>query len=270
MPGMAHRLSDIAVQRSLIESTNLRRPYGLRILPSAEEVHARPEPQDQPAAAPGGSELAPSALFAVTAEHSTLQSARSSTVFETGVRSALFLGAVSGGLLALAFMAQVSAETSAFDVFALIVLPVLLLLGTLTYLRLVELAIEDVHYARAINRLRHYYLDLAPEARPYFLLSGNDDLRGVAANTGRPHTRWHFLSHAATTILIVTSILAGASAALAAQVAAGPWLGFSVGFGLASAALFGAELARHQARTWAAAHATTPTLFPSDGPGGSG
>ena len=239
----------------------LRMPHRL------DHISVRPAPIGGEADA---NELAPAALFAVTTEHSALQSARSSTVFETGVRSALFLGAVSGGLLALAFMAQVSGESSAFDVFALIVLPVLLLLGTLTYLRLVELAIEDVHYARAINRLRHYYLDLAPETRPYFLLSGSDDLRGVASNTGRPHGRWHFLSHAATTILIVTSILAGASAALAIHVATEPSLGLSIGFGLASAVLFGAELARHQAGTWAAAHAATPTLFPSRDEGGSG
>ena len=264
---MAHRLSDIAIQRALIDAGDLRRPYGMRLLPSPEDVHA---PLEREETSDGGNELAPSAVFAVTTEHSALQASRSATIFETGVRLALFLGAVSGGLLALAFVAQVSGETSVFNLFALIVLPVLLVLGALTYLRLVELAIEDVHDARAINRLRRYYFDLSPDTRQYFLLSANDDLRGVAANTGRRHTRWHFLSHAATTILIVTSVLAGASGALATQVVAESWLGLSAGVGLSAALGFGAALARHQTRTWAATHAATETLFPSRAEGGSG
>ena len=58
-----------------------------------------------PAQAAIAPEIAPSdLLFAMTTEHSTLQAARSATIFETGVRATLFLGAVSGGLVALAFV----------------------------------------------------------------------------------------------------------------------------------------------------------------------
>jgi hypothetical protein len=195
-------LRDIEVQGAQPASARSPQRRSVRYLPSTDEVH-EPVAKASGAAAMGGSgELAPSELFAVTTEHSTLQAARSSTIFETGVRSTLFLGAVSGGLVALAFIGQ-SADSAAFHLFALVPLPALLVLGLLTHLRLVELAIEDVFYARAMNRVRRYYFDLAPDARRYFLLSGHDDLAGVAANTGRPHTRWHFLSHAATTILVV-------------------------------------------------------------------
>jgi hypothetical protein len=146
-----------------------------------------------------------------------------------------------------------------------VVLPALLVLGLLTHIRLVELAIEDVFYARAMNRVRRYYFDLAPQARSYFLLSGNDDLAGVAANTGRPHSRWHFLSHAATTVLVVTSLLAGAASALAFHLAATPPLALSALAGAGTALGLSAAMLRHQARSWARASAHTESLFPSSG-----
>jgi hypothetical protein len=39
-------------------------------------------------------------------------------------------------------------------------------------------------YRRAINRIRHYYLELAGENAGYFLMSGHDDPRGVLASAG--------------------------------------------------------------------------------------
>ena len=209
-------------------------------------------------------ELAPSdLLFAMTTEHSTLQAARSATIFETGVRATLFLGAVSGGLVALAFLSQVSGSGAALHVFAVVVLPVLLILGVLTHMRLVELAIEDVFYGRAINRIRHYYLDLAPDLRPYFLLSGSDDLVGVAANTGRRHTRWHFVSHAATTVLVVTAVLAGSASAVALHIAATPPLFVTAVIGATAAVGVAVTLLRQQSRTWARADANVESIFPS-------
>ena len=210
-------------------------------------------------------ELAPSdRLFAMTTEHSTLQAARSATIFETGVRATLFLGAVSGGLVALAFLGQVSAGGAAFHVFAVVVLPGLLILGVLTHMRLVELAIEDVFYGRAINRIRHYYFDLAPDLRPYFLLSGSDDLVGVAANTGRRHTRWHFVSHAATTVMVVTAILAGTASAVTLHIAAKPPLSVSAAIGAAAAVSVAVTLLRQQSRAWARADANVESIFPAE------
>ena len=39
-------------------------------------------------------------------------------------------------------------------------------------------------YGRAINRIRHYYLELAGNERRYFMMGGNDDVPGVLANMG--------------------------------------------------------------------------------------
>src|SRR5690349_12066927 len=102
-----------------------------------------------------------SLLTTLTTEHFTLQGARSQTVSESTGRSALYLGALSGALISLGFVAQASRNNTFFHVFTLVVLPTLYALGLFTFVRLVELSIEDIYYGRAINRIRHYYLEQA-------------------------------------------------------------------------------------------------------------
>jgi hypothetical protein len=209
-------------------------------------------------------------LQALTTEHFTLQTARSATIADSNGRSALYLSTVSGAVVALAFIGQVDRLGQAFHLFALALLPTLVLLGVLTYLRLVQTAIEDLFYARAINRIRRHYVDLDPEAAHWFVLCGFDDPAGVMAamglaTPGSAQSRWHLLSHAATMVAVVTSIIAGVGAALAAN---------AVGTGqlpVAASATFGGVVALagagafgwHQLCRWRAAEASVPSLFPS-------
>ena len=93
-------------------------------------------------------------LQALTTEHFTLQTARSATIADSNGRSALYLSTVTGAVVALAFIGQVAHVGQVFFLFALALLPALIVLGVLTYLRLVQTAIEDLFYARAINRIR--------------------------------------------------------------------------------------------------------------------
>ena len=123
-------------------------------------------------------------LQALTTEHFTLQTARSATIADSNGRSALYLSTVSSAVVALAFIGQIAHLGQAFHLFALALLPALVLLGILTYLRLVQTAIEDLFYARAINRIRRHYLDLDPAAGRWFVLSGFDDPAGVMAAMG--------------------------------------------------------------------------------------
>src|SRR4029453_3843356 len=123
-------------------------------------------------------------LSTLTTEPFTLQGARASVVGETGARSSLYLSAVSSALIALGFVAQVSKIGQTFRLFALAILPVLFFLGLVTYVRLLEKAIEEFYYARAINRIRSYYLELARGDDRYFLLTGHDDAAGVFDDMG--------------------------------------------------------------------------------------
>jgi hypothetical protein len=194
-------------------------------------------------------------LQALTTEHFTLQTARSATIADSNGRSALYLATVSSAVVALAL------------------LPALVLLGILTYLRLVQTAIEDLLYARAINRIRRHYMNLDPEAGHWFVLCGFDDPAGVLAamglaNPGTVHSNRHLLSHTATMVAVVTSIIAGVGVALAANaVGAGrlpvaPSAALGVLVTVATTAAFG----WHQVRRWRAAEASVPSLFPSQPP----
>jgi hypothetical protein len=105
----------------------------------------------------------PAAVTFVTTEHFTLQGARSSTISESTGRASVFLGAVSGGLIALGLVATAAKTGVAFYMFGLILLPTLAFVGLATFHRVLQTGIEDLAYALRIARLRDYYSDHAPE-----------------------------------------------------------------------------------------------------------
>jgi hypothetical protein len=129
-------------------------------------------------------------LTALTTEHFTLQGARSPTVSESASRASLFLFSVSSTLVALGFINQLSTVGDAFQVFALTVLPTLYVLGLFTFVRLVQSVAEDFGYARAINRIRHHYRELAGDQADLFMMSAHDDAIGVLANMGIRRSTW--------------------------------------------------------------------------------
>jgi hypothetical protein len=115
-----------------------------------------PDPTDR-RGAPDPEQL----LTALSTEHFTLQGARSQTMSESSARASVYVFAVSSALVALSFIGQLSDVGDVFNAFALTVLPTLYLLGIVTFVRLVECGAEDFRYGLAINRIRHYYEEVA-------------------------------------------------------------------------------------------------------------
>ena len=70
-----------------------------------------------------------------TTEHFTLQSARSATISESTSRATMFLGVVSGGLVALGLVATASHVGAAFYAFGLILLPTAVFVGLVKFER---------------------------------------------------------------------------------------------------------------------------------------
>jgi hypothetical protein len=206
-------------------------------------------------------------MSALTTEHYTLQAARTSTVIEANGRSHLFLSAVSGATVALALVAQLDTMRETFLVFAFTILPALLALGVTSYSRLADLAVHDAYYARAIGRIRSFYLTIEPEARQYWLIKAGDDAHAVMRQTGqrRSHTRWHHLGHAATAIAAVLAVLAGVLAALTLQTLADPGIGWAGLMGLLAAVAVMTILLVDQERRWSHSAAQEPSLFLPDG-----
>ena len=106
-------------------------------------------------------------------------------------------------------MAQLDRMGDTFLTFALSVLPALLALGVTSYSRLADLAVHDAYYARAIGRIRSFYLTIEPAARHYWFQPAGDDAHAVMRQAGQPHSRWHHLGHTATSVAAVDGIIAG-------------------------------------------------------------
>ncbi|GEM_PF-3019069 len=68
-------------------------------------------------------ELRAAELSLVTTEHFALQGARSATIAESTGRAHVFLGAVSGGLVALGLVATATSVGAAFTALGLVLLP---------------------------------------------------------------------------------------------------------------------------------------------------
>jgi hypothetical protein len=155
-------------------------------------------------------ELSPQLVSIMTTEHYNLQTGRSMTISEANGRASLFVGAVSSGLIALTFVGQISHLGTAFFVFSLVVIPTLFLMGLITFERVQQAGNADIIYAQGINRIRHLYLEYAPQMQPYFILSTNDD----AAET-RHHesmsTSWvQVFFTMAGMVAMINSVLVGA------------------------------------------------------------
>jgi len=113
-------------------------------------------------------------------------------------------------VIALAFVGQVSHLGMAFFVFSLVVMAALLVMGLITFERVLEASNTQFMYARGINRIRHLYLESAPQMQPYFILSSYDDLEGTLADTGVMNSsRWQVFFSIAGMVAIITCVLAG-------------------------------------------------------------
>lgn len=205
----------------------------------------------------------PLIVQAVTTEHFCLQSARTAIATEAVGRTTIYLGTVSSALIAMGFLGQLLRLQPLFLLISLILLATLFMLGIVTSVRLTQLAIDDMAYQRAINRLRHWYLEIGPSMRPYFLLSDRDDQSGVRQNLTVKRSGWQLVFSTNGALTLVNSLLGAVAAALAAHLLAetGAVFSMAVGVGFCVASAFAHALG--QARMWTRAEQRMPVAFPS-------
>lgn len=126
----------------------------------------------------------PRAIQILATEHWSLLASRALSWNESFSRASMLLAALSAAVVSLALVAQVAAFGQGFIVFAVVALPFVEFLGLATFARLGEANAEDVRYLQGMNRIRHAYLEVAPELAPYFVTSANDDLPAVYSAYG--------------------------------------------------------------------------------------
>ena len=204
-------------------------------------------------------------LTVLTTEHFALQGGRGSTVSESGTRSALYVGAVSSGLVALGFVGRGGEDRDTFNGFALVILPTLYLLGLFTFVRLVQNSIEDIFLGRAINRIRQYYFSVIGDNSGYVMLDANDDPLGVLANAGMARlSRWQLYFTLAMMIAVPNAVVGGSAVTLAVAVLDAP-IGVAIAAGIVAGTASIIVYHRWQRAAHTAAAARIDPLRPSVG-----
>jgi hypothetical protein len=161
----------------------------------------------------------------MTTEHFTLQTARAVANAEISSRLQLYLSTLSSTIIALALVAQLSELGVAFRVFALVLLPVVYFLGVVTLGRVLQASAERRIYGQGMNRIRHWYLEVAPQMERYFVLPATDDPWASLAALGirvQGRAWWEGLMTAPAVIVVINSVLAGVFTGLGWRTVAGP------------------------------------------------
>ena len=166
---------------------------------------------------------AASKLQILATEHWSLLATRSLTYTESLGRVNMFLGILSGAVIALALVAQADRFGTTFIAIAIFMLTVVLFVGVATVGRLNMLNRDDFRWVLGMNRLRHAYLELHPELEPNFITSPHDDLPGALHTLGievagaqRLGSAFHGLVTLPGMLSVIVAADAGAIGALAA------------------------------------------------------
>ena len=184
----------------------------------------------QPGAAPGPAgerPFGPNAASILASEHWSLLGFRSLIWNEAMSRAAVFLSVLSAAIITLALLSN-AAGGSHTTALALVLLPVVLLLGIATHIRVVQINTEEIEVMLAMNRLRHAYLQMEPALEPYFTTGHHDDAPGLAAsfllprNPGRLGPWGYFLVNTPTVLATVDAALTAAIVVLAVRQADAP------------------------------------------------
>ncbi len=173
---------------------------------------------------PAGKDPATAARLQILAtEHWSLLATRALTYNESLSRVTIFLTILSGAMIALALVAQVSHFGPAFIAIAIPLLSVVVFTGVSTIGRLMQLNGDDYRWVIGMNRLRRAYIDLHPELEPYFITSPYDDLSGAlrtigyrAATGRRVGSVFHALQVLPGMLSVIVAAVVGAIGALAA------------------------------------------------------
>jgi hypothetical protein len=156
-------------------------------------------------------------LLILTTEQSNLQAARAGTIYESGSRISGFLALLSGSIVALALVGQVSHLGMPFRIFAFVLLPAALFIGIATYERLIQVAAADLVYMEAIDHIRDCYVELSPRAGRYLMRSPHDDFSKMLHRRGHSWSArliWQNMVSSGGMILIIDGLVAGALAGL--------------------------------------------------------
>jgi hypothetical protein len=160
-------------------------------------------------------------------EHWSLLATRNSIWQEIFSRTGIFLTVLSAAVVALSLVVQADGFGESFRIIALLVLPLILLIGLTTFVRLVEADIEDAWLVIGMNRLRHAYVELVP-GLDRFLVTGHHDDEASMLQTYSFRRRvgvGHVLAGSPVIVGIIDAMISGVLVAIVCESLGAPtWL----------------------------------------------
>lgn len=161
----------------------------------------------------------PRVLQILSTEHWSLLSARSLAYNEALTRAGMFLSFLSMSFVALALVAQAMPFNQDFLLVAGLVLAFDLIIGVLSFGRIMDATLDDLRALHGMSRIRHGYVEITPVVAPYFTTSYYDDPAGVFRAYSAPEMSHGLraVAHGLTTssgmvgliVSLVSGVLAG-------------------------------------------------------------
>jgi hypothetical protein len=156
----------------------------------------------------------------LSTEHWSLLSTRALGWNEMAGRTQMYLTALSGTVVALALAAQGTDFGPQFVWFALGLLPPLLFIGVVTFVRLVYLNREDARWLQGMNRIRHAYVEASPAIERHLVTSPYDDDPGLYRTYAADPPATQHLHALFTTpgmVSVINAVIAAVIVGIAAQ-----------------------------------------------------
>ncbi|WP_405090125.1 hypothetical protein OG767_20935 [Micromonospora sp. NBC_01392] len=176
-------------------------------------------------------------VVAFSSERSSLQAAYTGTITEANGRLSGFLAVLSAAIIGLGLVAGKSALVWPF---LATVLPIVLILGEFTFLRLAQTMTESDLLAVRIQQVRAWYRDHLMPDDGYFAEvapTGQSASEATWTDVGVKPRWWQFLLTAAATVGAINALLFGAGLTIALA-AAGVTLPVAVVVGVAGVSTF--------------------------------
>ena len=182
-------------------------------------------------------------LRALLTEQIVQQSVRGVTVSESSSRASLYMFTLSSALIAYGFLA----DTDVAAAYLGVVLPIVFLLGTFTWERLVQTALENIIAVGAIQRIRRYYATLLPCADYFFPQPTDRTAVSELLDIGSRSSWRGVVFTTSSAILTVNCIVGGTGVALGLH-AAGLGKAISIVIGLLAGLVLFIAFASYQLR----------------------
>ena len=235
----------------------------------AAEAPVSGESAQGDASAPGDLASDPRVLQILSTEHWSLLSARGLAYNEAFTRGSMFLTFLSMSFVALALLTQAMGFSRDFLVVAAIVLTFDFLIGVTTYVRVMGTGGDDLRALHGMNRIRHGYIQIAPQVAPYFTSGTYDDVASVLTNYGAGTANSSLVGDLAygfsTSLGLVGMIVAMVGGVLASVVTlvVGGAGGLALAVAIGASLIILAALARWTLLAIPRTQAALPVLFPA-------